>query len=103
MPNSNSPSPNGANGRDTKGRFIIGNPGGTGNPHARKVGQLRSAMLRAMTQADMRAIVAKLVELAKGGNVQAAKELIDRCIGRPVEADLIARIEELEFLMRDKE
>ena len=73
------------------------------SPHARKVGQLRSAMLRAMTQADMRAIVAKLVELAKGGNVQAAKELIDRCIGRPVEADLIARIEELEFLMRDKE
>ena len=99
MPKSNNPSPNGSNGRNAKGRFTRGNPGGTGNPHARKVGQLRSAMLGAVTQADMRAVVVKLVELAKGGNVQAARELIDRCIGRPIEADLIARIDELELLM----
>ena len=88
MPKWNRPSPNGQNGRDGKGRFTKGNPGGTGNPHARKVGQLRSAMLGAVTQADMRAVVGKLVELAKEGSVQAAREVIDRCIGKPIEADL---------------
>ena len=96
------PSPNGANGRDGQGRFARGNPGGPGNPHAQQVGKLRSALLRAVSEADMQAIVARLVELAKEGNVQAAKEVIDRCIGRPVEADLIERIEDLETVMEER-
>ena len=96
-----SPSPNGPNGRDTRGRFANGNAGGPGNPYALKVGKLRSAMLQAVTQADMTAIVKKLVAEAKGGDVRAAKEIIDRCIGKPTEADLIARIEQLEALARE--
>ena len=94
------PSPNGSNGgRDTGGRFAQGNPGGPGNPHARKVGQLRSAMLQAVTQTDMKAIVKKLVDEAKAGSVPAAREVIDRCIGKPTEADLLERIERLEAAM----
>ena len=91
-----SPSPNGDNGRDSGGRFAKGNAGGPGNPYARRVGLLRDAMLQAVTEADMKAIVRTLIEQAKGGDVRAAKEVIDRCLGRPVEADLIERIEALE-------
>ncbi len=91
------PSPNGSNGRDpATGRFLPGWKGGPGNPHAKLVGKLRAAMLAAVSDAEMKAIVAKLVELAKGGNVPAAKEVLDRCLGRPVEADLLERLEELE-------
>ena len=97
------PSPNGSiGGRDTGGRFAKGNSGGPGNPHARKVGQLRSAMLRAVSSKDMQAIVKKLVDEAKGGDVRAAKEVIDRCIGKPTEADLLERIDRLEALIEGR-
>ena len=93
------PSPNGSNGRNASGRFAKGNAGGPGNPYGRKVAKLRSAMLQAVTQADMKAIVKKLVDEAKGGNVRAAKEVIDRCLGKPIEPDLIERIERLESFL----
>ena len=95
------PSPNGANGRDATGRFAKGNSGGPGNPYAKKVGQLRSAMMRAVTPTDMRSIVQKLVELAREGNVPAAREVIDRCVGKPFEADLLERIEQLELAVKE--
>jgi len=50
----------------------------------------------------MRAIVARLVQEAKDGSVQAAREVIDRCVGRPTEADLISRIEQLELLLEER-
>ena len=50
----------------------------------------------------MNAIAAKLVELAKSGSVPAAKEVLDRCLGRPVEADLLERLEELEELLSQR-
>jgi len=84
------------NGRDTAGRFAPGNSGGPGNPHAKQVGSLRSAMLRAVSEEDMEAILGKLVALARSGNVPAAKEVLDRCLGRHLEADLLERLEQLE-------
>jgi hypothetical protein len=97
---SESPSTNGANGgRQDGGRFAKGNPGGPGNPHARRVARLRSALLKAVTPADMKAIVARLVQDARAGNVQAAREVIERSLGKPVETDLIERIERLEQLL----
>ena len=101
------PSPNGPNGgagRDpATGRFAAGWKGGPGNPHAKQVGRLRSAMLAAVSDKEMKAIVKKLVQLAKSGSVPAAKEVLDRCLGRPVEADLIERLEQLETLMAERE
>ena len=95
------PSRNGSDGRDERGRFAPGNVGGPGNPHAKQTGKLRSAMLKAVTEKDMRAVVMKLVELAKSGNVPAAKEVLDRCLGRPVEADLSERLEQVEELLKE--
>jgi hypothetical protein len=37
-----------------------------------------------------------LVKSAKEGNVAAAREVLDRCVGRPLEADLLERLEALE-------
>ncbi len=90
------PSPNGANGRGATGRFLPGNGGGPGNPYAKRVAALRAAMLDAISEGDTQAILRRLVELAKAGNVQAAKEVLDRCLGRTLEADLIERLEQLE-------
>ena len=87
---------NGANGRDERGRFTKGNPGGPGNPFAAQVGKLRAAMYGAVTEADMKAIVSKLVEQAKSGDIPAARVLFGRVFGRPLEADILERIEELE-------
>lgn len=90
------PSTNGLNGRDIAGRFQPGNPGGPGNPHAKRVAALRTATLEVVSDEDMRAIVGKLVDLAKAGNVPAAREVLDRCLGKILEPDLLERLSMLE-------
>lgn len=98
------PSPNGPVGRrDASGRFAPGNAGGPGNPYAKQVGALRSAMIGAVRPEDLAAVTAKLVTLAKAGNIPAIREVLDRTLGKPVQADLIERIEELERVVADKE
>ncbi len=82
------PSTNGSNGRDARGRdergrFAKGNPGGPGNPNAQHVAKLRDGFLSACSVADVRAICRKLVAMAKRGNVLAAREVLDRTIGKP--------------------
>ncbi len=95
------PSPNGPNGgRDAQGRFAEGWKGGPGNPHAKKVGQLRSALLDAVTVEDMRAIVRKLIEKAKGGNIQAAREVFDQCLGKAGRPGFIEDLEERKDSIR---
>ena len=90
------PSPNGSHGRDSDGRFGTGNRGGPGNPHAAQVSRLRSAMLAEVRPEDMRKIIRRLIELAKEGNVQAIREVLLRTVGKPVEHDLLDRLEALE-------
>lgn len=94
-----SPSPNG---RDGQGRFATGWKGGTGNPHAAQVGRLRAAMLEAVTPEDIAEIVARLVELAKEGDVRAIKEVFDRTLGKPQEADFIERLEAIEATVAER-
>jgi len=73
------PSPNG---RTPRGQFAKGNPGGPGNPYARRTAALRSALLDAVTEADIRAVARALVKRAKDGEVPAVRELLDRLLGR---------------------
>ena len=98
-----SPSTNGPNGRDARGRFVRGNQGGPGNPHARKVAQLRSALLKAVKLTDLRAIVKALVSQAKQGDVAAAKLLLERLLGPPIAVDIEDRLELLEEFLKGKE
>jgi hypothetical protein len=60
---------NGNNGRDKQGRFIVGNSGGTGNPHAKQVALLRGALLSAVTPEDLHDVIRVLIEKALSGNV----------------------------------
>jgi hypothetical protein len=71
------------NGRTPRGQFAKGNPGGPGNPYARRTAALRSALLDAVTEADIRAIAKALVKRARDGEVPAVRELLDRLLGRP--------------------
>ncbi len=78
------PSPNGRNGaRNAQGQFTKGNPGGPGNPYAKQVARVRSLVLEAVGDKDLRAIINALVERAKGGDVAAAREVLNRLMGRP--------------------
>ena len=42
-------------GRDAKGKFTAGNPGGPGNPYARQVAALRAHLLKSITAEDLEA------------------------------------------------
>jgi hypothetical protein len=69
--------------RDAKGRFVIGNAGGTGNPFARQVALLRQALINSVTPEDIQAVAKALIQRAAEGNVQAAKLLFSYAIGKP--------------------
>ena len=55
-----------------------------GNPVNKRVQRLRIALIRAVTVSDLRAVVTKLLEQAKGGDQGAMKLLFDRVLGQPL-------------------
>ena len=88
------PLPNGSNGeRGANGRFTNGNRGGPGNPYARRVSQIRSMILEAVTDEDLQEVVQALVKRAKEGDVAAARELLNRLVGRPPDSTGPERME----------
>jgi len=91
-----SPSPNGNDVRGSGGRFIKGNSGGPGNPHAQQVAKLRSALLNSVTPDDLCQVMAALLTHAKGGDVPSIKELFQRLLGPAESIDLLARLDDLE-------
>ena len=96
------PSPTDPDGRDGKGRFTAGNKLAKGNPHAKRVAALRSALLNAVSEEDIQEVVQALVREAKDGNVSAAKELLGRVLGPPEAVDLLQRVEGLEELLAER-
>jgi hypothetical protein len=87
------PKENGANGRDGHGRFIEGNPGGPGNPYVKRTAEIRATLLGTVSDDDLRAIVRALVRKAKKGDTIAAREVLDRLIGKApalVQAEIAA-------------
>jgi len=68
------------------GRFLKGNKGGPGgNAEAARVRAYRQEFLRALTPADVRKVVLKVAKLAAAGESWAAKELLDRALGKSKE------------------
>jgi len=92
--------PFGDGGRDSGGRFTTGNAGGPGNPYARRVGALRSALLDAVSDEDIRRTIEAIVAQARDGDIVAARILFDRILGPPIAADVVARLEALEEARR---
>jgi hypothetical protein len=86
---------NGSNAGRGPGRaFAKGNPGGPGNPFAKQVNALRSRLYAAVTEEDLTEVVQALITKAKEGNIPAAKELLDRLLGRPPQAIELSGAEE---------
>src|SRR5262245_38877293 len=68
-------------GRDARGRFAHGNPGGPGNPFNRQCAALRKALYACATEDVVDAIAAKLTELARDGNLVAMNLFLKYRIG----------------------
>jgi hypothetical protein len=83
--------------REANGRFAKGNPGGPGNPFARRVADLRWALVEGVTPEDMRDIAVALALRAQAGNVSAARLLLQYTLGKPVEQPHPDRIDRDEI------
>jgi hypothetical protein len=70
-------------GRDAKGRFAKGNPGGPGNPFARYVAKLRSALVDCVSEEDIRQIANGLLVSAKLGHLPSIHVLLLYVLGKP--------------------
>jgi len=92
------PASNGTHGdgRNARGQFVKGNVGGPGNPHSKRTNQIRQSLLAAVTPADIQAIIRKLIELARAGDVVAAREVMQRAIGNAAEGEMNERLDILE-------
>ena len=81
------PKGNGVDGeRDGRGRFTKGNSGGPGSPYNRRVAELRSALLDAVTPKDVAAMVAAMIGKAKDGDSVAFRVIAPYLFGKPSEA-----------------
>jgi type II secretory pathway predicted ATPase ExeA len=89
--------------RDANGRFQPGNTFSKGNPFAGKTNMLRAALHRAVTPDDVEQIVKMLVAKAKQGDLEAAKEVLSRVLGRPAQSDVSEAIEELQAKLAELE
>lgn len=47
-------------------------------------------------EGDVEAIIAKLVSMAREGDLTAAWEILDRTVGKAAQSDLLERVEALE-------
>lgn len=82
--------------RDATGKFLPGNQAGKGNPFARHVAKLRKSLMDAVGEDEIRMIVEKLIELAKSGDLGAAREVLQRTLGPAESVDVLERLEQLE-------
>ncbi|GAG08142.1 unnamed protein product, partial [marine sediment metagenome] len=52
-------------------------------PHKKAIAKLRAAMYENLTPASIAKVIRMMIKKAEKGNLSAAKELLDRSIGRP--------------------
>ncbi len=88
-------------GRTAQGTFACGNQFARGNPNARRMAALRAALLEAATAERMRALGAKLYELAMAGDLAAAKLLLAYAVGKAPEAVDADRLDLDEWAIAD--
>lgn len=81
---------------------VVGDARRTGNPIGRHAQRLRAALMRAVTPSDIEKIAKTLKRAAIDGDVGAAKEILDRLIGKPsqpVEMDVNGNIQAVTIVM----
>jgi hypothetical protein len=90
-------------GRDERGRFRKGNPGGPGNPFARKVAALRQALFDSVTMEEMIALNKVIYARALQGDMAAARLIYVYILGKPVPTEDPDRLEEKEWQQHVRE
>jgi ferritin-like protein len=65
------------------------------------VAELRNALLGAVTPEDVEQIIAAIVKAAKKGDVVAAREVLDRTVGKPSQTEILQRLEALEAAVQE--
>lgn len=100
---SSQPSTNGdQTGRNARGQFVKGCPGGPGNPHAALVGKNRARLYEVIRAADIDLAVKTMRDVMRNGKdsdrLAAARLLFDRSLGPIVAVDFEERLAELERL-----
>ena len=87
-------------GRAPGGRFAPGNPGGPGNPNAATVNKYRRRFLKEAKTSDVKKAIQVIREAMDSPKVAdrltAAKELLDRVLGKTTSTEQLERIEVLE-------
>lgn len=83
-------------GRDDRGRFAAGNPGGPGGPR-RRASELRRAAEEAITSEHVQAMIRKATRMGLEGNLAAMRLVLERTCGRPAEAPPDAEPVDLEL------
>ncbi len=83
--------------RDTKGRFTKNNPGGPGNPYARKIAALRQSLIKHLGPRELYEIVRLLVGQAMCGNIESTKVLFQYVIGKAPDAPDPDRVDLAEW------
>lgn len=72
--------------RTATGNFAKGNKASVGrtSPVAPKRQHLNQVLFKAVSDADIRSIVKRLVKMAKAGDIEATKVLFNRVFGKPI-------------------
>lgn len=74
--------------RDALGRLLPGHGvKSPGNPHARRIKEYDDAIRAAVTPEELCAVVVKIKKLAMAGDMDAARELLNRMVGKAKPAD----------------
>jgi hypothetical protein len=69
--------------RGSNGKFLPGNKAARGNPFARKMAAMRSALLSTATELGIQTLGVRLLADAIAGNLAAAQLYLSYCVGRP--------------------
>jgi hypothetical protein len=85
-PRAAEPSANGNKWHDARGRFAKGNPGGPGNPFARRTALYQKAIRQVVSLEDMREVMTMVKLKAKSGDLAAVKILTAHTAGKGVPA-----------------
>src|SRR5436305_374880 len=73
------------NGRDDKGRFVSGNPGGPGRPRRQVEQEYHDVMINAVSPEDWHSIIQTAVVQALDGSHEARRFLADYILGKPLQ------------------
>jgi hypothetical protein len=85
-----------ANGRQSDGRFALGNRAALGNTTPRKAARFRARLFNCITEADFEQLCRRLFKQALAGKPHAQRLMLQYLLGDPVAWDYEIRVQNIE-------